>query len=345
MNPAIGIDLGTSYSSVGVFRNDRFEIIANEEGGLTTPSFVAFTNTGCLIGNSAKNQLALNRFNTIFDVQRLIGCQFADAQVQADIKHFPFKVIDRDGKPAIEVEHMGEIKVFLPVEIISMILGKMKEIAENYLGCSVSNTIITTPTYWNASQHQSTKDAGLIAGLNVLRIIDAATCAAIAYGIGRRDKIGIRNVLIFDLGGGTCNTTLITIEEGIFEVRSVAGHNHLGGEDLDNRLVNNFISEFKSKYRRDISWNTRALCRLRSACERAKCTLSSSTRTTIKVERIFEGIDFNTSITLARFEELCQDLFRSTTTVIDRALADAKFDKTKIHEVVLVGGSSRIPMI
>ncbi|KAL2116292.1 hypothetical protein VTJ04DRAFT_8459 [Mycothermus thermophilus] len=344
MAPAVGIDLGTTYSCVGVFREDRCEIIANDQGNRTTPSFVAFTDTERLIGDAAKNQVAMNPHNTVFDAKRLIGRKFNDPEVQSDMKHFPFKVIDRNGKPVIQVEFKGETKVFTPEEISSMVLTKMKETAESYLGGTVTNAVITVPAYFNDSQRQATKDAGLIAGLNVLRIINEPTAAAIAYGLDKKVE-GERNVLIFDLGGGTFDVSLLTIEEGIFEVKSTAGDTHLGGEDFDNRLVNHFVAEFKRKFKKDLTTNARALRRLRTACERAKRTLSSSAQTSIEIDSLFEGIDFYTSITRARFEELCQDLFRSTLQPVDRVLTDAKLDKSQVHEIVLVGGSTRIPRI
>ncbi|CAK7270935.1 Hsp70 chaperone [Sporothrix epigloea] len=344
MAPAVGIDLGTTYSCVGIYRDDRIEIIANDQGNRTTPSFVAFTDTERLIGDAAKNQVAMNPQNTVFDAKRLIGRKFADAEVQADMKHFPFKVVDRAGKPVIEVEFKGENKQFTPEEISSMVLIKMRETAEAYLGGSINNAVVTVPAYFNDSQRQATKDAGLIAGLNVLRIINEPTAAAIAYGLDKKVE-GERNVLIFDLGGGTFDVSLLTIEEGIFEVKSTAGDTHLGGEDFDNRLVNHFVQEFKRKNKKDVSTNARALRRLRTACERAKRTLSSSAQTSIEIDSLFEGIDFYTSITRARFEELCQDLFRSTLQPVDRVLTDAKIDKSQVHEIVLVGGSTRIPRI
>jgi heat shock protein 1/8 len=344
MGPAVGIDLGTTYSCVGIFREDRCEIIANDQGNRTTPSFVAFTDTERLIGDAAKNQVAMNPVNTVFDAKRLIGRKFNDPEVQADMKHFPFKIVDRAGKPVIEVEFKGEKKSFTPEEISSMVLTKMREIAESYLGGTVNNAVVTVPAYFNDSQRQATKDAGLIAGLNVLRIINEPTAAAIAYGLDKKVE-GERNVLIFDLGGGTFDVSLLTIEEGIFEVKSTAGDTHLGGEDFDNRLVNHFVNEFKRKNKKDLSTNSRALRRLRTACERAKRTLSSSAQTSIEIDSLFEGVDFYTSITRARFEELCQDLFRSTIQPVDRVLTDAKIDKSLVHEIVLVGGSTRIPRI
>merc|ERR1712072_205626 len=280
--PAIGIDLGTTYSCVGIWQHDRVEIIANDQGNRTTPSYVAFTETERLIGDSAKNQVAMNPHNTVFDAKRLIGRRFQDSAVQDDIKHFPFKVICKDGdKPAIEVTVKGEKKVFAPEEISAMVLLKMKDIAESFLGKEVKNAVITVPAYFNDSQRQATKDAGAITGLNVLRIINEPTAAAIAYGL---DKKGAgskaeRNVLIFDLGGGTFDVSLLTIEEGIFEVKATAGDTHLGGEDFDNRMVDYFLQDFKRRFRKDMKDNQRALRRLRTACERAKRTLSSSTQT------------------------------------------------------------------
>ncbi|GLI72456.1 Hsp70 chaperone [Penicillium ochrochloron] len=344
MAPAVGIDLGTTYSCVGVFRDDRIEIIANDQGNRTTPSFVAFTDTERLIGDAAKNQVAMNPHNTVFDAKRLIGRRFEDAEVQADMKHWPFKVIEKATKPIIEVEFKGEAKQFTPEEVSAMILVKMRETAEAYLGGTVNNAVITVPAYFNDSQRQATKDAGLIAGLNVLRIINEPTAAAIAYGLDKKVE-GERNVLIFDLGGGTFDVSLLTIEEGIFEVKSTAGDTHLGGEDFDNRLVNHFVNEFKRKHKKDLTSNARALRRLRTACERAKRTLSSAAQTSIEIDSLFEGIDFYTSITRARFEELCQDLFRSTMEPVERVLRDAKIDKASVHEIVLVGGSTRIPKI
>ncbi|OCF55413.1 hsp71-like protein [Kwoniella mangroviensis CBS 10435] len=344
MVKAVGIDLGTTYSCVAVWQNDRVEIIANDQGNRTTPSYVAFNDSERLIGDAAKNQVAMNPYNTVFDAKRLIGRKFADAEVQADMKHWPFKVIDKAGKPVIQVEYRGEEKTFSPEEVSSMVLIKMKETAEAYLGGTVSKAVVTVPAYFNDSQRQATKDAGTIAGLDVLRIINEPTAAAIAYGLDKKSE-GEKNVLIFDLGGGTFDVSLLTIEEGIFEVKATAGDTHLGGEDFDNRLVNHFVQEFKRKNKKDLSSNARALRRLRTACERAKRTLSSAAQTSIEIDSLFDGIDFYTSITRARFEELCQDLFRSTMDPVEKVLRDSKIDKSSVHEIVLVGGSTRIPKI
>ncbi|KAJ3735368.1 heat shock cognate 70 [Lentinula guzmanii] len=341
---SIGIDLGTTYSCVGVWQNDRVEIIANDQGNRTTPSYVAFTDSERLIGDAAKNQVAMNPYNTVFDAKRLIGRKFDDAEVQADMKHFPFRVFSKEGKPYIEVEYRGEKKQFSPEEISSMVLLKMKETAEAFLGTTVTNSVVTVPAYFNDSQRQATKDAGTISGMNVLRIINEPTAAAIAYGLDKK-VTGERNVLIFDLGGGTFDVSLLTIEEGIFEVKATAGDTHLGGEDFDNRLVNHFVQEFKRKNKKDLSSNPRAVRRLRTACERAKRTLSSAAQTSIEIDSLYEGIDFYTALTRARFEELCQDLFRGTLEPVEKVLRDSKIDKANVHEIVLVGGSTRIPRI
>ncbi|KAI3524293.1 hypothetical protein L1887_02946 [Cichorium endivia] len=344
---AIGIDLGTTYSCVGVWQNDRVEIIPNDQGNRTTPSYVAFTDTERLIGDAAKNQVAMNPQNTVFDAKRLIGRRFSDPSVQSDMKLWPFKVISGPGeKPMIVVNYKGEEKQFAPEEISSMVLVKMKETAEAFLGQTIKNAVVTVPAYFNDSQRQATKDAGAISGLNVMRIINEPTAAAIAYGLDKKSsRKGEQNVLIFDLGGGTFDVSLLTIEEGIFEVKSTAGDTHLGGEDFDNRLVNHFVTEFRRKHKKDISGNARALRRLRTACERAKRTLSSSSQTTIEVDSLFEGIDFYATITRARFEELCMDMFRKCMDPVEKCLKDAKIDKGSVHEVVLVGGSTRIPKV
>ncbi|XP_078089269.1 heat shock-related 70 kDa protein 2-like [Mustelus asterias] len=341
---AVGIDLGTTYSCVGVFQHGKVEIIANDQGNRTTPSYVAFTDTERLIGDPAKNQVAINPTNTVFDAKRLIGRTFDDPMVQTDMKHWPFTVISEGGKPKVQVEYKGEQKTFFAEEISSMVLTKMKEIAEAYLGTAVRNAVITVPAYFNDSQRQATKDAGTIAALNVLRIINEPTAAAIAYGLDKTGP-GEHNVLIFDLGGGTFDVSVLIIEEGIFEVKSTAGDTHLGGEDFDNRMVSHFMEEFKRKFKKDIAQSKRAVRRLRTACERAKRTLSSSTQASLEIDSLYEGVDFYTSITRARFEELNNDLFRATLDPVEKALRDAKIDKTRIQDVVLVGGSTRIPKI
>ena len=343
-SPGIGIDLGTTYSCVGVWQNDAVEIIANDQGNRTTPSYVAFTETERLIGDAAKSQAAMNPENTVFDAKRLIGRKFSDPVTQADMKHWPFKVACGPGdKPLIEVLYKGEKKQFAPEEVSSMVLIKMKETAEAYLGKEVKNAVMTVPAYFNDSQRQATKDAGTIAGLNVLRIINEPTAAAIAYGLDKKE--GERNILIFDLGGGTFDVSLLTIEEGIFEVKATAGDTHLGGEDFDNRLVDYFMDEFKKKHKKDMGKNERAKRRLRTACERAKRTLSSSQQAFVEIDGLFEGVDFTSSITRARFEDLCMDYFKSTLEPVEKVLRDAKMSKGMIHEVVLVGGSTRIPKV
>jgi L1 cell adhesion molecule like protein len=340
----VGIDLGTTYSCVGVWQNDRVEIIANDQGNRTTPSYVAFTDTERLIGDAAKSQAAMNATNTVFDAKRLIGRKFSDPAVQSDMKHWPFKVLSGvGGSPLIEVDYKGETKQFKAEEISSMVLTKMKEIAEAYLAKEVKNAVVTVPAYFNDSQRQATKDAGSISGLNVLRIINEPTAAAIAYGLDQKGDE--KNVLIFDLGGGTFDVSLLTIEEGIFEVKATAGDTHLGGEDFDNRMVDYFLQEFKRKNRKDMSENNRALRRLRTACERAKRTLSSSTQAHIEIDSLFEGIDFNSTITRARFEDLCMDYFKKCMEPCEKVLRDAKIAKNQVDEVVLVGGSTRIPKI
>jgi len=341
---SVGIDLGTTYSCVGIWQNDRVEIIANDQGNRTTPSYVAFNDTERLIGDAAKNQVAMNSSNTVFDAKRLIGRKFADPAVQADMTHWPFKVESGPGdKPQIRVTYKGEEKTFFAEEVSSMILTKMKEVGEAFIGKEVKNAVVTVPAYFNDGQRQATKDAGAIAGLNVLRIINEPTAAAIAYGLDK--KGGERNVLIFDLGGGTFDVSLLTIEEGIFEVKATAGDTHLGGEDFDNRMVDFFCQEFKRKHRKDLKTNQRALRRLRTACERAKRTLSSSTQAYLEIDSLFEGVDFNSTITRARFEEMNQDYFRKTMEPVEKCLRDSKLSKAQVHEVVLVGGSTRIPKV
>ena len=341
---AIGIDLGTTYSCVGVWQNDHVEIIANDQGNRTTPSYVSFTAEERLIGESAKSSVSQNPTNTVFDAKRLIGQKFTDPTVQSDMKHFTYTVINKDNKPYIEVEYKGEKKVFAPEEISSMVLSKMKEIAEAYLGTTVTDAVITVPAYFNDSQRQATKDAGAIAGLNILRIINEPTAAAIAYGLDKKGQ-SERNVLIFDCGGGTFDVSILTIDDSIFEVKATAGDTHLGGEDFDTKLVEHFVEEFKRKHKKDISSNKKSLRRLRTACENAKRTLSTSSVAQIELDSLYEGIDFATSITRAKFENLCDSLFRSTMQPVEQVLRDSKISKSNIHEIVLVGGSTRIPKI
>ncbi|CAR27166.1 hypothetical protein ZYGR_0I04380 [Zygosaccharomyces rouxii] len=341
---AIGIDLGTTYSCVATYESS-VEIIANEQGNRVTPSFVAFTPEERLIGDAAKNQAALNPENTVFDAKRLIGRRFDDESVQKDRKTWPFKLIDVEGNPVVEVQYLGETKTFSPQEISSMVLTKMKEIAEAKIGQKVEKAVITVPAYFNDAQRQATKDAGSISGLNVLRIINEPTAAAIAYGLGAGKSEKERHVLIFDLGGGTFDVSLLHIAGGVYTVKSTSGNTHLGGQDFDTNMLEHFKNEFKKKTGNDISGDARALRRLRTACERAKRTLSSVTQTTIEVDSLYNGDDFETSITRARFEDLNSSLFKSTLEPVEQVLKDAKVPKTEIDEVVLVGGSTRIPKV
>jgi heat shock protein 1/8 len=342
---AIGIDLGTTYSCVGVWHNGRVEIVANDQGNRTTPSYVAYTAEERLIGDAAKSQAAANPSNTVFDAKRLIGRRFDDPIVTAERKLWPFKVVEGSGgKPKIEVEWKGETQSFLPEEISAAVLQKMKQTAESYLGHPVKDAVITVPAYFNDSQRQATKDAGAIAGLNVLRIINEPTAAALSYGLDRMGT-GEKNVLIFDCGGGTHDLSILTLDDGVFEVKATAGDTHLGGEDFDNSLVSYCAEEFRKKTKLDISGNSRALRRLRTACERAKRTLSSATQAAVEIDGLAEGMDFQTTITRAKFESLCEAFFRRTVAPLDGLLKDAKMDKTQIHEIVMVGGSSRIPKI
>ena len=339
---AIGIDLGTTYSCVGVFRNGTCEIIANGDGDRTTPSWVAFTSTEKLVGQPAKSQAAMNTQNTLYDAKRLLGRKFSDPIVQSDMKHYSFKVVgDKDDKPVIQLENGTQ---YYPEQISAMVLEEMKKTAESYLGYPVTKAVVTVPAYFNDAQRQSTKDACRIAGLEALRIINEPTAAALAYGLDKNFE-GERNVLIFDLGGGTFDVSLLTIEDGIFEVKATAGDTHLGGEDFDSRMVNHFVEEFKRKEKADVRGNARAIRRLRTACEKAKRTLSSSTTATIEIDALYDGKDFYSSITRARFEELCGDLFRGCLEPVEKVLRDAKMDKSSVHDVVLVGGSTRIPKV
>jgi len=340
----IGIDLGTTYSCVGVFKNGRVDIIANDQGNRITPSYVAFTPDGDrLIGDAAKNQLTSNPENTVFDVKRLIGRTWDDKSVQADIKFYPFPVVNMNNKPHISAKTGEGDKKFAPEEISAMVLGKMKEIAEAYLGKKVSNAVVTVPAYFNDAQRQATKDAGTIAGLNVMRIINEPTAAAIAYGLDKKD--GEKNILVFDLGGGTFDVSLLTIDNGVFEVVSTNGDTHLGGEDFDQRVMEHFIKLYKKKKGKDIRKDNRAVQKLRREVEKAKRALSAAHNVRLEIESFFEGEDFSEQLTRAKFEELNIDLFRGTMKPVDQVLKDSELKKEEIDEIVLVGGSTRIPKI
>jgi heat shock protein 1/8 len=344
-NIAIGIDLGTCYSAVGVYQNKRVEIIANSQGNRTTPSWVAFTDTERLIGEAARNQASMNPVNTVYDAKRLIGRRYDEDCVKRDSKLWSFNTSD-DGsnKPLINVEYKGEKTKFRPEEISAMVLGHMKAAAEDYLGHEVTKAVITVPAYFGDSQRQATKDAGVIAGLEVLRIINEPTAAAIAYGIDNKNSVE-KHVLIFDLGGGTFDVTILSIDEGIFQVIATGGDSHLGGEDIDNVLVEHFITEFKRKNKKDMTTSARALKRLKTACETAKRNLSSSAQANIELDSLFDGIDFTSSISRARFEELCAPYFKKCMDTVSSVMLESKLDKGKIDEIILVGGSSRIPKI
>ncbi|KEH22487.1 putative Heat shock protein 70 family [Medicago truncatula] len=346
---AIGIDLGTTYSCVAVWHEEhgRVEIIHNDQGNKTTPSFVAFAKDERFIGDSAKNQAAMNPENTVFDAKRLIGRKFSDPVVQKDIMSWPFKVIaDMNDKPMISLKYKGREKHFCAEEISSMVLTKMREIAEEYLESSVMNAVITVPAYFNDSQRKATIDAGVIAGLNVLKVINEPTAAAIAYGLGKRTNcVEERNIFVFDLGGGTFDVSLVTIKDKVFEVKATGGDTHLGGEDFDNRMVYYFVEEIKRKKKLKIVGNPKAMRRLRTACEKAKRTLSFASVTNVEVDALFKGVDFSSSITRAKFEEINMDLFDECMEIVEKCLSDAKIDKSRVDDVVLVGGSSRIPKV
>ena len=344
MPSAIGIDLGTVNSCVGVWQNGKVEIIANECGNRITPSYVSFTADERLIGDAAKSNIASNPSNTVFDAKRLIGKNFNDTQVQDSLKHLSYKVVNKNNKPTIQVEYQNQTKDFSAEEIGSMVLIKMKEIAEAYLGEEVKDAVITVPAYFNDSQRQATKDAGAIAGLNVLRIINEPTAAAIAYGLDKKSE-SERNILIADIGGGTTDFSILTIDSSVFEVKATAGDTFLGGSDFDNKLLDYFTEEFKRKHKKDLTENKRAVRRLRTACETAKRNLSSSNVANIEIDSLFDGIDFSSSITRAKFENLCDDLCKKTMVFLDQVIADSKISKDRIHEIVLVGGTTRIPRI
>ncbi|CAI5019226.1 CGH_1_HP_G0123750.mRNA.1.CDS.1 [Saccharomyces cerevisiae] len=339
----IGIDLGTTYSCVAVMKNGKTEILANEQGNRITPSYVAFTDDERLIGDAAKNQVAANPQNTIFDIKRLIGLKYNDRSVQKDIKHLPFNVVNKDGKPAVEVSVKGEKKVFTPEEISGMILGKMKQIAEDYLGTKVTHAVVTVPAYFNDAQRQATKDAGTIAGLNVLRIVNEPTAAAIAYGLDKSDKE--HQIIVYDLGGGTFDVSLLSIENGVFEVQATSGDTHLGGEDFDYKIVRQLIKAFKKKHGIDVSDNNKALAKLKREAEKAKRALSSQMSTRIEIDSFVDGIDLSETLTRAKFEELNLDLFKKTLKPVEKVLQDSGLEKKDVDDIVLVGGSTRIPKV
>ncbi|KAG2446797.1 hypothetical protein HYH02_008357 [Chlamydomonas schloesseri] len=343
LGTVIGIDLGTTYSCVGVYKNGRVEIIANDQGNRITPSYVAFTDEERLIGDAAKNQATVNPKRTIYDVKRLIGRKYEDKEVQRDKKLVSYDIVDRQGKPYVSVDVKGEQKVFSPEEISAMILQKMKDTAEAFLGKTVKHAVVTVPAYFNDAQRQATKDAGTISGLNVVRIINEPTAAAIAYGLDK--KGGEKNILVFDLGGGTFDVSILTIDNGVFEVISTNGDTHLGGEDFDQRVMEYFIKLIKKKYKKDISGDARALQKLRREAERAKRALSSQHQVRVEIEALYEGIDLSEPLTRARFEELNMDLFKKTMGPVKKAMDDANLKKTEIDEIVLVGGSTRIPKV
>lgn len=341
--PVIGIDLGTTYSCVGVFRQGHVEIIPNELGNRITPSVVAFTDNERLIGEAAKNQATVNPSRTLYDVKRLIGRKFTDQTIQYDKKFLPFEIVDRETKPYIQIEKGSERKIFAPEEISAMVLTKMKDIAEGYLGQKVVNAVVTVPAYFNDAQRQATKDAGTIAGLNVVRILNEPTAAAIAYGLD--SKANESNILVFDLGGGTFDVSILTIDNGVFEVISTSGDTHLGGEDFDQRVIDHFIKLIAKKHNKDISGDKRAIQKLKQEVEKGKRRLSATQQVNIEIEDLVDGLDFKETLTRAKFEELNNDLFRGTIEPMQTALNDSGLKKNQIDEIVLVGGSSRIPKI
>merc|ERR1719195_1283668 len=339
----IGIDLGTTYSCVGVMTGGKVEIIPNDQGNRITPSYVAFTQTERLVGDAAKHQVASNPTNTVYDAKRMIGRRYSDKVVQKDIKLWPFEVVNKDGKPFVKVQYQETERTFAPEEISAMVLTKMKHVAEAYLGKSVTHAVVTVPAYFDDGQRGATKDAGVIAGIQVLRIINEPTAAAIAYGLDKKHKD--TNIIVYDLGGGTFDVSLLTLDEGVFEVVATNGDTHLGGQDFDERVMNHFIKVFKRKNKIDIRNNDRAIAKLRREVEKAKRALSSTTQVRIEIENFADGKDFSETLTRARFEELNNDLFRQTLKPLEVVMKDAGMKKSEIHEVVLVGGSTRIPKI
>lgn len=343
-SPVIGIDLGTTYSCVGVMQGGAVEIVANDQGNRITPSYVAFASASSerLIGDAAKNQAPANPVNTVFDVKRLIGRRFNEPTVQRDKKLLPFEIVSKDDKPHVSVTVNGEVKVYTPEEISAMILGKMKKTAEDFLGKSVGRAVITVPAYFSDAQRSATKDAGVIAGLDVLRIINEPTAAALAYGL---DKTGEKNILVFDLGGGTFDVTLLTIDDGVFEVLATNGDTHLGGEDFDQRLIEYFMNLWKRKNGGDMGSDKRALGKLRRECEKAKRELSTKSQVRVEIEALHDGKDLSETLTRARFEQLNEDLFKKTLKPVQKVLKDSGLAKSEVHEIVLVGGSTRIPKV
>jgi L1 cell adhesion molecule like protein len=341
---AVGIDLGTCYSAVAVYRNNAVEIIANSSGNRITPSIVAYTEEERLIGNSAANQISMNPTNTIYGAKRILGKRFDDKQLQNDTKNFPFKIINKDNKPMIEVNYKNEVKLVSAEEISAAVLSAMKKTAEDYLGQEVKNCVITVPAHFNNEQREATKDCAVIANLNCLRLINEPTSACLAYNLNNTSEVE-KNILVFDTGGGTHDVSLLKTADGVIEVLATGGDTHLGGEDFDNRLVEHFSKEFKRLNKKDLSDNSRSLRRLKTACENAKITLSSSTKATVEIDSLYEGIDFVSSITRARFEDLCSDLFREALKPVDQVLLDAKLSKSQVDDIVLVGGSTRIPKL
>ncbi|GAO16169.1 uncharacterized protein UV8b_05620 [Ustilaginoidea virens] len=339
----IGIDLGTTYSCVGVMQKGKVEILVNDQGNRITPSYVAFTDEERLVGDSAKNQAAANPERTIFDIKRLIGRKFNEKDVQNDVKNFPYTVASKDGKPVVRVNVNGSDKTFTPEEVSAMVLGKMKEVAESYLGKKVTHAVVTVPAYFNDNQRQATKDAGVIAGLNVLRIVNEPTAAAIAYGLDKTE--GERQIIVYDLGGGTFDVSLLSIDQGVFEVLATAGDTHLGGEDFDQRIINHFAKSYNKKHNVDITKDLKAMGKLKREAEKAKRTLSSQMSTRIEIEAFFEGKDFSETLTRAKFEELNMDLFKKTLKPVEQVLKDANVKKTEVDDIVLVGGSTRIPKV
>ncbi|KAI4797305.1 dnaK-type molecular chaperone bipA [Aureobasidium sp. EXF-8845] len=341
--PVIGIDLGTTYSCVGIMKGGKVEILVNDQGNRITPSYVAWNDEERLVGDAAKNQFASNPERTVFDIKRLIGRKFNDKDVQRDMKHFPFKVVNKNGQPRVQVEVQDGQKTFTPEEVSAMILGKMKEVAEAYLGEKVTNAVVTVPAYFNDAQRAATKDAGAIAGLNVLRVVNEPTAAALAYGLDKTDKE--RQIIVYDLGGGTFDVSILTVDDGVFEVQATAGDTHLGGEDFDQRVIDYFVKTYNKKNDVDITKNLKTMGKLKREVEKAKRTLSSQMSTRIEIEAFFDGADFSETLTRAKFEELNNDLFKKTLKPVEQVLKDAKLKKSDIDDVVLVGGSTRIPKV